>query len=240
MAGYNDSISDIAFLSRCEKQYVVNPRSSQLNLFSKILGSNCEFKVWALLYILGVSLTVHLTKARFYTELGRVEIDSIAWDNFTMKPENPLESIELHPASVVLISLMFMVFLRETWAIELPLKMGQTLNTIGLYCSALGVTTFVIAYVMMALHRTTINPDEPTRMVVTTGIYRLTRNPIYIGWFLAFVGRGISNQSIGQLLVALVMMVLLHFAVVLKEEQYLEYTFGDDYLKYKHKVRRWL
>ena len=104
----------------------------------------------------------------------------------------------------------------------------------------LGILTLIFSYGAMARARTTINPRRPTARIVTNGIYRISRNPIYLGWFVFLLGRGLASLSLFQMSMAPLMIGLLHWAVVLREEEYLENTFGDEYMRYKQSVRRWL
>ena len=152
----------------------------------------------------------------------------------------PLASIRLHPALVIIVALAIFSAQKNLWTTHLPRSVAVAAQPTGHAISLIGVVVLVFAYGAMALHRTTINPRQHTRTIVTNGIYRLSRNPIYIGWFLLLTGQAIRNLNLGQLIVAIVMLVTLHFAVVLKEEQYLENAFGDQYKNYKQKVRRWL
>ena len=61
-----------------------------------------------------------------------------------------------------------------------------------------------------------------------------------LGWFLLTLGLGVKNLSLLQTSVSVLMVGLLHWAVVIREETYLEQTFGDEYLRYKKTVRRWI
>jgi protein-S-isoprenylcysteine O-methyltransferase Ste14 len=112
---------------------------------------------------------------------------------------------------------------------------------------ALSVTVLVAAAVVFlaavtALHRqhTTPNPYQPTTAVVSSGIYRFSRNPIYLGFMLIVLAVAIAANS-WWLLVALVALFLtLRFGVVAREERYLSAKFGADYDSYRDRVRRWL
>lgn len=83
-------------------------------------------------------------------------------------------------------------------------------------------------------------PWKPTPEIVSTGVYRLTRNPMYLGMaFLQMaIGFGLSNGWIVVLVPAVLAVV--HVLVVRREESYLESKFGDEYLRYKAAVRRWV
>ena len=98
----------------------------------------------------------------------------------------------------------------------------------------------VLAYRSMAMAKTTINPSEHSSKVVTSGIYAYSRNPIYLGWFILIAGIGFRNANPFVLAMALTMILLLYWAVILEEEKYLENRFGEEYLRYKKSVRRWL
>jgi protein-S-isoprenylcysteine O-methyltransferase Ste14 len=87
---------------------------------------------------------------------------------------------------------------------------------------------------------TPVPSNQPVRALVTTGIHGLSRNPIYIGMLLLYAGIGIAARSPWVLILALPLVIILHFGVVAREETYLEQRFGDAYRAYKARVRRWL
>lgn len=126
------------------------------------------------------------------------------------------------------------------WLLHLSPGAAALLRNAGSALIVLGALTLAFAYGAMARARTTINPRIHTRTIVTRGIYRFSRDPIYMGWFVFLLGGGLRNGSLFQVLVAALMIVLLHWAVGLKEEKYLENAFGEEYLRYKRNVRRWL
>jgi protein-S-isoprenylcysteine O-methyltransferase Ste14 len=75
---------------------------------------------------------------------------------------------------------------------------------------------------------------------VTTGIHGYTRNPIYLGMFLVYVGIGLIVRSPWILNLMLPLALTIRYGVVRREEAYLERRFGDAYRAYKSRVRRWL
>jgi len=87
---------------------------------------------------------------------------------------------------------------------------------------------------------TPLPTNQPARVLVTTGIYGRTRNPIYLGFFLMYVGIGIAVHSAWILALTLPIAVAIRYGVVAREEAYLERCFGDDYRGYKARVRRWV
>ena len=87
---------------------------------------------------------------------------------------------------------------------------------------------------------TNVDPSRPTTAIVERGPYEFTRNPLYVG--MAMIYSGISARA-SALPAALLLPVALHIVdrgVIKREERYLEGKFGDEYLRYKGRVRRWI
>lgn len=87
---------------------------------------------------------------------------------------------------------------------------------------------------------TTPIPNQPTTAVVFEGPYRFTRNPMYLGLTLALAGVGLALDRGWIALSALLGAVLVDRYAIVREERYLERKFGDAYLGYRRRVRRWL
>lgn len=87
---------------------------------------------------------------------------------------------------------------------------------------------------------TNVRLSQPTTAIATTGPYRWTRNPMYLGMALIYAGLAIGLD--GPIAFALLPLVLIAIQtqVIAREERYLETKFGDDYRRYKAEVRRWL
>jgi protein-S-isoprenylcysteine O-methyltransferase Ste14 len=110
---------------------------------------------------------------------------------------------------------------------------GGGLIVVGLAIMAAGIRNFSRA-------DTPVPSNQPVRALVTTGIHAWSRNPIYVGMFLLYAGIGVASLSPWVLVLALPLLVVLHYVVVAREEAYLERRFGDSYRDYKARVRRWL
>jgi protein-S-isoprenylcysteine O-methyltransferase Ste14 len=111
---------------------------------------------------------------------------------------------------------------------------------LALPCLIFGVALCSWAIALFRRFRTSLIPIVPSAALVTTGLYRLTRNPMYVG--LGFIYAGISlwlQLSWGLLLLPAVL-VSVYYLVIVREERYLERRFGEAYARYKAEVRRWL
>jgi len=115
----------------------------------------------------------------------------------------------------------------------MPWMAGGGLILIGVAIMAAGIRNFSRA-------ATPVPSNQPVRVLVTAGIHRWSRNPIYVGMFLVYAGIGIAARSPWILILALPLAIILRYGVVAREEAYLERRFGDAYRDYKARVRRWL
>ncbi len=93
---------------------------------------------------------------------------------------------------------------------------------------------------MMLQAGTAIKPTLPTTALVTTGLFRFTRNPLYVGATLFCVGIAVAARSAWALVLLLVVLAVMQRGVIDREERYLERKFGADYVRYKERVRRWI
>jgi protein-S-isoprenylcysteine O-methyltransferase Ste14 len=87
---------------------------------------------------------------------------------------------------------------------------------------------------------TGILPFDAATTLVTTGFYRYSRNPMYLGMFLMLAGSAFLLGSIGALLPVMIFVLIIRNHFVLGEERFLEASFGQQYLEYQSTVRRWL
>jgi len=86
---------------------------------------------------------------------------------------------------------------------------------------------------------TDVEPWKPASVLVTQGIFRFLRNPMYVGMILFLAGLAILLASDWMLVMTIVLAPVLHFGVVKREERYLEARFGDAYRRYRQTVPRY-
>lgn len=83
-------------------------------------------------------------------------------------------------------------------------------------------------------------PHKPTNRIVDTGPFRISRNPIYLGFVLIGLGISFALNSVAQLVGSAGGAVAIHFLVIKREEVYLQSLFGEVYAAYRSTVRRWI
>jgi protein-S-isoprenylcysteine O-methyltransferase Ste14 len=119
----------------------------------------------------------------------------------------------------------------------LPPFLGGFLGALLLTASGLLVHS---AEVAMRRSRTNIRPDRPALAVVTDGAFRFSRNPLYLAGTGIYLGVSLLVDALWPLVLLIPMLAVLRWGVIAREERYLETKFGDEYLAYKSRVRRWL
>jgi protein-S-isoprenylcysteine O-methyltransferase Ste14 len=87
---------------------------------------------------------------------------------------------------------------------------------------------------------TAVEPWKPTTAIVTSGPYRLTRNPAYLSMALMYVGIALLGDALSVLVPLPVVLAAIDRGVIAREERYLERKFGREYLNYKETSRRWI
>src|SRR5262245_45884730 len=131
--------------------------------------------------------------------------------------------------------------------LSLVMPIGPGLGSANSVALATGLAFIVIGFALAAwsarafqLVGTSIIAGEPSTALVTSGPYKITRNPIYIGFILVYFGLAIVLTSIWVLVLLIPVLVVLQRGTVEREEAYLEREFGAAYRKYKAQVPRWL
>jgi protein-S-isoprenylcysteine O-methyltransferase Ste14 len=89
-------------------------------------------------------------------------------------------------------------------------------------------------------HDTEVKPFRESSSVVVEGPFRFSRNPMYLGGILSLVGVGLLLGSLSPFLVVPVAAVVMTYRFILQEERDMERQFGERYLEYKRRVRRWI
>lgn len=104
----------------------------------------------------------------------------------------------------------------------------------------LGLALVIAVFRRFRRAGTNIETRHPTTALVTDGLYRFSRNPVYLGFALAQLGAALAANSLWLAALLPVLLIALGHGVVAREERYLEAKFGQAYLDYKARVRRWL
>ncbi|MGE3246043.1 MAG: isoprenylcysteine carboxylmethyltransferase family protein [Beijerinckiaceae bacterium] len=127
--------------------------------------------------------------------------------------------------------------------VPLPLVPAELLwpaQILGAILGLAGLAVAGIAEVQFLLARTATLPVRPTSAIVATGVYRISRNPMYLGMSLVTAALGFWLNALWFLAILPLAVVAVTKLAIEREERYLERKFGDGYLAYKNGTRRWL
>lgn len=126
------------------------------------------------------------------------------------------------PPTYFLAAIVLMAALH--WSAPVVSVIATPWNLVGILPLALGVVLNLMADRAFAKHQTTVKPFEQPRVLVTSGVFRFSRHPMYLGMVLMLIG----------------IALLVDRLFITAEEAMLSATFGEDWANYKRSVRRWL
>lgn len=115
----------------------------------------------------------------------------------------------------------------------------QLLIAAGIVFAGAGITIIVLGRREFARFRQPTDPGHPTSQIVTTGVFSLSRNPLYLGCVLILFGIALAFNTLWVLAALLLAFILCHYVLIVPEEKYLAAKFGDEYKEYTAAVRRW-
>ncbi len=124
--------------------------------------------------------------------------------------------------------------------VTLPLG-GRPVTTVaGVVLATVGLASTLAGVAAVIRHRTTIVPHHPVATLLTGGAYRLSRNPMYTGLAIAYLGLALLLGSWWPLVLWPLVILAVRQLVIRPEEHYLTRRFGRTYTDYQSRVRRWL
>lgn len=153
-----------------------------------------------------------------------------------------MKALELRiPPAVVALIAALGIWLLSGWTpfliVDLPLR--KPLAALLVACG--GISGFAGIFMFRATH-TTVDPRHPSaaRVLVTGGIYRFTRNPMYFGIVLILMAWVVFLGNFLSLILVALFVVYMNRFQILPEERALAENFGDPYRQYQQQVRRWV
>jgi protein-S-isoprenylcysteine O-methyltransferase Ste14 len=127
-----------------------------------------------------------------------------------------------------------------TYFYPFPMMPGGLAVIFGNLLFLSGIGIIAVSFAQMRKAKTNIEPWKPTTAILDTGLYGMSRNPIYLAMILIYFGLSLLFNSIWFLPFLPFCILIIHYGVILREEKYLEEKFGEEYLDYKKRVRRWI
>lgn len=124
--------------------------------------------------------------------------------------------------------------------LDSPLPDWPWLNVLAAGLALAGVLLIAASLVVFRRHRTTLLPHRAASTLITSGPFRITRNPIYLGFTLLYLACVLSLASPGMLLMLVPVLWFISHHVIAAEEAFHARRFGEQWRDYQQQVRRWL
>ncbi len=154
---------------------------------------------------------------------------------------------DIHPVMNIPVPWVFILAYLIGFVVQLylPVRIHSTVSAsvireVGFTLIGIGIVIAFSALGIFKKRKTTTIPFETPSALVTAGPYTFTRNPMYLGLTLIYIGVAGTRLELWPLIVLPFLLAYIHFVVIPVEEQRLADTFGDAYRQYRTDVRRWL
>jgi protein-S-isoprenylcysteine O-methyltransferase Ste14 len=156
------------------------------------------------------------------------------------------EQTKDHPDVVVYVPVLLLATIALGVILDWFLPIGILTKLAGIPRLVAGAALLVLGLSVLATVNkafnaagTSIRPDQPTNALVTSGLFAHARNPVYVGGTIALIGVALPLASDWIVVLAVPMLLIQHYGVVKREEQYLEKKFGENYRSCKASVPRY-
>jgi protein-S-isoprenylcysteine O-methyltransferase Ste14 len=149
-----------------------------------------------------------------------------------------MKTSKIHPPTYMLIAMLAMIALN--FLFPMAVIVPNPWSLLGIVPIAFGVYISVLAEKSFRDARTTVTPFEESSTLVTSGMYRFSRNPMYLGFVLALLGISILLRSLTPLIMIPAFVAVIQIFFIRAEEQMLTAKFGKQYIAYTNQTRRWL
>jgi protein-S-isoprenylcysteine O-methyltransferase Ste14 len=143
----------------------------------------------------------------------------------------------------VVFGIPFLIGIALHFIAPLSLSQGilrQVLIPLGILLIITGIGIVILARREFARYGQPTDPGHPTSKIVKTGVFSISRNPLYLGSVIVLLGIALTLNMLWVLVTLLVSIVLCHYILIIPEEQYLASKFGNEYEEYVAAVHRWL
>jgi protein-S-isoprenylcysteine O-methyltransferase Ste14 len=143
----------------------------------------------------------------------------------------------------VVFGIPFLISIAIQFIIPFSLPQGilrQILIPVGIALIIIGIGFIVLARREFAHFGQPTDPGHPTSKVVKTGVFAISRNPLYLASVIVFLGFALALNMLWAVVMLLLSIIICLYVLIIPEEQYLAEKFGEEYKEYTASVHRWL
>ena len=139
------------------------------------------------------------------------------------------------PPVILLVSIVLQIILLFSFPISVDLS-----SLLGLILILSGISLVFVSFRFMRKMKTTFIPDGTPEVLISSGPFKFSRNPIYLGMLTILVGVAFLMSSLSAIIIAFVFGTIINFTWIAHEEKKLHELFSEDWENYSSKVRRWI
>ena len=139
------------------------------------------------------------------------------------------------PPVILLASIVLQIILLFSFPISVDLS-----SLLGLILILSGISLVFVSFRLMRKMKTTFIPDGTPEVLISSGPFKFSRNPIYLGMLTILVGVAFLMSSLSAIIIAFVFGTIINFTWIAHEEKKLHELFSEDWENYSSKVRRWI
>ena len=139
------------------------------------------------------------------------------------------------PPIILLASFVSQIILLFSFPISIDLS-----SLLGLILVISGLSLVFVSFRFMRKMKTTFIPDGTPEVLISSGPFKFSRNPIYLGMLTILVGIAFLMSSLSAIIIAFVFGIIINFTWIAHEEKKLHELFSEDWENYSSKVRRWI
>jgi len=124
----------------------------------------------------------------------------------------------------------------------LPIKqiIYYPINLLGFLFFVIGGILNIWTDQLFKKNKTTVKPGEKPSVLIQTGPFKISRNPMYLGMSILLIGIGFILGSVSSFIGVFLFVATMEIAFITQEERFMQEQFGEEYLAYKKKVGRWI
>ena len=139
------------------------------------------------------------------------------------------------PPVILLASIVLQIILLFSFPISVDLS-----SLLGLILILSGISLVFVSFRFMRKMKTSFIPDGTPEVLISSGPFKFSRNPIYLGMLTVLVGVAFLMSSLSAIIIAFVFGIIINFTWIAHEEKKLHELFSEDWENYSSKVRRWI
>ena len=148
-----------------------------------------------------------------------------------------MKAKSIFPTHYLLIAILLMIALHFLYPMARIIPVPWIVS--GLIPLAIGIAINLIADKAFHQANTTVKPFEESASLITEGVFRYTRNPMYLGFVLILIGIALMFGSLSPWIIIPIYAIMMDFIFIRVEEDMLDAKFGPAWFDYKARVRRW-